>query len=350
MQYVNHENVIGADLDAAPSAKNPGGGVQSKVWNIQRAFPNMKIAHELGDVINFIDPMWINVNNTGESHERKLEELENSKAINILWQEELAMFRLTFNNLGKGQIINDYRFKFYKKMDYIVNCNRYLNDMMKAYINSPMRILYTPIDDELFKPATKKKQIVAMGRICHQKNTKDVIQMFQALPDSIEKIYIGSADLWGKPPKLDEERQQKCDEWQQAVDQQQHEYEQNIELQKQIKEVCDWKPALNKLQVAKILSESWAYLNMSRYDTGCLSFIESALSGCYCFCWENHPMFDEYGFVNRFRGIKDGANLIAELSEKHLDMNISLRNQMVAKHGYEAVREQLKSIVGDILV
>ena len=350
MRYVNHEKVLDVDLDGKPGKDNPGGGIPSKVWNIKRAFPKMEVSDELGGAVNLIDPIWINMFNTAESLNEKFEQIKDSGAVNILWQEELGMFRLTIAVLdSKGNRKGDYRFDYYNEIDYIFNCNQYLNNMMKAYIGQPMSILYTPIDSEFFMPApVKKKQILAMGRVSYEKNIRGIIDMFKALPDSIDKIYVGNVHLWGKTEEMYETDWDDKTDWRPLPEDLENEH--NIKLQNELKEVCEWHPSLDKHQVADILSESWGYINMSRYDTGCLSFLESAMSGCHCFCWKSHPMFDEYDFVNRFSGIADGSELIMKTLEIKPDPNVSIRNMIMAKHSYESVNESLRRLVGSILI
>lgn len=350
MRYVNHEKVLNVDLEGKPGADNPGGGIPSKVWNIKRAFPKIEVSHELGGVINLIDPIWINMFNSANSLKEKLEQIKDSGAVNILWQEELAMFRLTIvAEDGKGTVKGDYRFDYYNEIDYIFNCNQYLNNMMKSYIGLSMNILYTPIDSQFFMPApVKKKQILAMGRICYQKNIRGIIDMFKALPNSIDKVYVGNVHLWGKTDEMYDTDEDDSTDWRPLPEDLENEH--NIKLQNELKDVCDWHPSLNKHQVADMLSESWGYINMSRYDTGCLSFLESAMSGCHCFCWGNHPMFDEYGFVNRFSGIEDGSELIVKTLEMKPNANMSIRNLMMVKHSYESVNESLRRLVGGILL
>ena len=170
-----------------------------------------------------------------------------------------------------------------------------------------------------------------MGRVATCKNVRGIIDLFKALPDHIHKIYIGNVDLWGGKST---------------------QYVKGVErgLQSELDSVCEWHPSLNKQDVAGILSESWGYVNMSRYDTGCLSFLESAMSGCHCFCWHPHPMFDEYSFINRFHGVEDGAEVIVSEFEKGSGPNKSLRNYIVAKHGYESVRQSFKRIMAKVIL
>ena len=321
IRYVNSKFFFESNLDDAPNEENPGGGIHSKLWNIKRAFPDIEVSSELGDGINLIDPLWANIDNTYESLEESEKKLKENNAFNILWQEELAMFRMSNSQ---------FRFKLIDAVDCIVNCNRYLNNVMRAYITQPMHILYTPIDDKFYKPSeTKKKQIVAMGCVGTHKNVDGIIEMFKALPNEFDKIYIGSSLLWGKRKDFSDV---------------------GAKLEKKLKNICEWHPELDKRETAEVLSDSWGYVNMSRYDVGCLSFLESAMSACHCFCWDSHPMFDEYHFINRFIGIEDGVQVIVEKYRNNTKMNGSLRNYMKAKHGYEAVRENLKRVLGEVLI
>ena len=324
MRYVNSSHFTESDIDGAPTKSNPGGGVHSKLWNIKRVFPSMEISTELGEGINLIDPLWLNMFNTPESLQEKTKAIKDINAINILWQEELSIFRF---------IDSSQRFKLIEAVDHILNCNQYLLEMMRAYIDKPMHVLYTPIDSDFFKPAkTKRPQIMATSRIWTQKNVEGVYEFFKALPNNIDKVFVGSCDMWGESVKKYET------------------YPQDVITQKKIKDVCEWHPALDKEEIAEIFSESWGYLNMSRCDVGCLSFLEAAMSGCHCFCWHSHPMFDEYAFVNRFHGIKDGVEAVMNKLKQQPNANTSIRNFMISKHGYEAVQSQMESLLKEVLL
>ena len=283
----------------------------------------MNIVNELGDDINLIDPLWLDSYNTPKSLKEQMGKIKSSSALNILWQEELAVFRFC---------LSQYRHELFDSVDGIINCNHFLNNMMKAYVKAPMHVLHTPIDSKFYFPAKEKRpQIVAMGKIGIFKNTQQVVEIFKMLPKNIDKIYIGSIDMWGEKLPLPISKSDRI-------------------TQSEMGNICDFYPALGKKDVADILSESWGYLNVSRYDTGCLSFLESAMSGCHCFCWDSHPMFDEYPFVKRFKGSSDGVDLITKTLKDNPGPNNSLRNHMVSVHGYEASVKRLKYLMSKIIL
>ena len=119
-------------------------------------------------------------------------------------------------------------------------------------------------------------------------------------------------------------------------------------LEGQIKNVCDWYPSMSANQVADIASSTFGYVNMARYDVGCLSFLEFAMAGCNCFCWDFHPMFDEYQNVHRFMNSEHAVKTITDQASEGLSRNQALREEMIDLHSFESFREQLSQLTIEV--
>ena len=90
--------------------------------------------------------------------------------------------------------------------------------------------------------------------------------------------------------------------------------------------------------------------NVSIYDVGCLSFLEAALSGCHCFAWDLHPMFDQYP-VHRFTDYDDGARVISNVfEEKGVCIAEELMRYVAERHSYPAFVSNLKKLSAEVLL
>ena len=297
-----------------PGITAPGGGVRTKIDNIERAgIPIISLIPLCETFGLLVEPTSLNHHpdrsSSRNGFDLNMEDLEELRAFKVCWAEEQQLLRWEGHK----------RDKFLSKVDAIFVCNNYLKNILRVYVRQPISILRTPIDAFKFRPRTKKKQIVAMGRVSIEKNIECIIEFFRILPSGWDKIYIGNVDLWGTEPK--------------PIDKL---------LEGRLKNVCDWLPSLSQDRVAEIAGESWGYINLARYDVGCLSFLEFGMAGANCFCSNFHLMFDEYDFVNRVHSPDDAVTKIVEMErEEGLQTNESMRQQMMELHSYEAFRKEL---------
>ena len=323
------KKVYDKDLSLKADASQHICGMTSKTWETKSAYPEIEITADLSDkcMTMLIEPLVMHQRPEGDSDITRSEIFNNNislmkdnPALKIAWSEEQELVRWR----GKQ------RDQFLSLCNMLVVCNNYLQKQLSVYTRGVEKsILRTPINDEFYKPAEKKsRKIIAMGRICTAKNVEGVIQLFSHLPDNIEKVYIGNQLMWGVAPN-----------------------QLNTDLERRLQKVVDrWIPLASREEVAKELSTALGYFNVSIYDVGCLSFLESAMSGCHCFAWKFHPMFDEYTACHRFVEYKEGAKRIVNVfdkSEGKADMNI--RKQVHDWHSYASFRKQLNSIILQIM-
>ena len=299
-------------------------GMNSKTFNIKEACPAIKLS---GDPqvkcrVLFVEPLVLHQQNSlGKGgFSTNIAQLEQNPAIKVVWAEEQEFLRWCGAD----------RQKILDMVDHFACSNQYQYNQFKSFLgDTPVSILRTPIDANFYKPdKTKKKRVVALGRICTEKNIEGVVEVFKNLPDDIEKVYLGGQRMWNEQAN-----------------------QVNTQLEQKVMDVVDvWEAAADREQVADELSQAWGYFNVSIYDVGCLSFLEAAMSGCHCFAWEFHPMFDEYDCVHRFFDYKEGADLMVNtLKEKGLAPDMAMRKQVSAMHNYASFNSQIKNLTAEVL-
>ena len=311
----------GIPRTAQPGLNAPGGGARTKVENIAEA--GIPVVNRIPLCETFgllVEPLSMNHNpnsdSTSKSFELNIEELKESRSFKVCWAEEQQLLRWQ----GKK------REALLSAVSAIFVCNKYLQQLLRVYVRQPIKILRTPINTNRFAPDCKPKRVVAIGKVCIEKNIAGVMDLFSDLPSSWEKIFIGNAGLWGQEAK--------------PVDK---------ALEGQLKNVCDWYPSLTQNEVAEIASNTFAYVNLARYDVGSLAFLEFASAGCHCFCWDFHPMFDEYQFVHRFDTPAEGAEKIIDtMAKERHNACTRARIAMESMHSYKAFRKQLKALTMEI--
>ena len=308
-----------------PGVTRPGGGMNTKIWNMKRAVPELHTTSNYDEarLIALIEPLWFYDDynwNTAEGDEtdfdKRVRLIRESDRVNYLFAEEAEFTRWT----GKQQA------DVLDAVDGFLVSNKYLQQQVKAFApRKEPQILYTPIDSNLFVPREKKRQVVALSTVCVEKNIADVIKIFDALPKDIHKLYIGSATTWGEALPHGKQLEMKVAN---AAD--------------------EWIESATHETVAERLGESAVYLNCSRYDVGCLSFLEAAMCGCWCVTDAHHPMFNEYP-TTPFFSLQDAVDKIGVCVEADelgtLEVDFKLRKHVETKHGYHTFIEKLQELV-----
>lgn len=312
-------------LNTKPESGNGGGGVVTKYLSFAKCCPNIHFTDDFADpdlkFIVLIEPLSIRIKDVvaEEIVDGKMEKLQQHKGIKLLWCEEQTVFRWS----------DKVQQKIFNSVDGLVACNQYQKQLLeKLPCGLPIYTLYTPIDADVYYPEKKKRQIVVASKVGLQKNTQAVIKLFEQLPSDIQKVYIGSAEMWGK-----------CT------------YEYDKELEKGLARTADtYIKSASPLETAKYIRESLVGINMSIYDVGSLFFLESAMAGCHFFAWNYHPMFDEYTTVNRFDNIDDGLPKIIDCFENQTEENNALRDEISQKHSFNAFKAQLGNIIQEVFL
>ena len=305
--------------------QNAGGGMVSKYLNVRKACPDIHFTDQFNvnawNPVVIVEPLIMHGRDGHGSKDEKgegqdindqMEALAKFRGLKLLWAEEQEVLRW----------IPKHRDWILEQFDGLLACNVYQKQLLQSIApQMPVQVLYTPIDATLYKPLKKQKRVIGVGKIGLQKNSETLIEFFSALPDDVETMYIGNAGLWGNV-----------------------QYQHDLTLEKQMSETVDvYIESATASEVAEHVGAACAYLNMSIYDVGCLSFLEAATAGCPCFCWDYHLMFDEYPHTRRFRGLLDGLPRVLEACQDP-KADMLMRKDVMEKHSYDVFRHQLQQI------
>ena len=303
--------------------ENERSGMNSKSKYILEAIPEINATNDPAFPchIMLVEPLGMHDPIEGEPDvfNVHLEKLQNNPAIKITWAEEQMLLR--WGNAQRKRLLDTTR--------HLATCNLYLQQLISPFIEEiPTSILRTPVSSKVYFPQKKQPKIVAMGRVCPEKNISGVIKVFESLPDDIEKVYIGNQGMWAEADTP-----------------------QNTEYEKELEDVVDrWEPNLTTEEVAEELSTAWGYYNVSIYDVGCLSFLEASMAGCHCFAWNFHPMFDEYVHVKRFTGEEEASSIILNtLESEGLTPDMKNLNHVKSMHDYDMFALALKTLVMEVI-
>ena len=296
-------------------------GMNSKTLGVLEAMPSIGMTGSPSSPcsIMIIEPLSLSSRDDPDALSKNIEALSDNPAMKVVWAEEQEFLRWP-GNQREGLL---------KIVKAFASCNKYQERLTNPFIGDlPGSILRTPVNSSLFTPATKSLKIVAMGRVCTEKNIAGVVRLFDEIPDEFEKVYIGGQGMWGEASSAA-----------------------NTRLETAIESSVDrWIKIATRDQVAQELSTAWGYFNVSIYDVGCLSFLEAAMSGCHCFAWEFHPMFDEYKRVHRFKDYQGGAKRIVDVVNKAgVNPDMKMRAEVMRSHSYESFASQIESLVMGVI-
>lgn len=196
---------------------NVASGMTDKYWNARRAL-DINITSEIDNIqggVILVDPLWAReLPNTNE----RIEKLKAHAGIKIAWCEEQELLR--WNNAQ--------RLEFIQICDKITVCNKFLQKIF-AEFDIDADILYTPIDEGFWTPASEKKPVVvATGKVCVEKGVERIIELFKQT--ACTKIYMGHAGLWGG------EKQ-----------------DTDVALERELAKYCHWIPFANRNEVREHL-------------------------------------------------------------------------------------------------
>ena len=242
---------------------------------------------------------------------KKLEALKKHRGIKLLWAEEQAVFRWDPRQ----------RKRIFDAVDGLVACNLYQQQLLQVIAGVlPVYVLHSPIPEIAEVSNQREKRVVAVSKIGLQKNSEGILRVFESLPEGIEKVFLGNAGLWGS-----------------------HRYLYDLANEEKIAETADRHiTGASLAEVSEILSTSAIYLTMTIYDVGSLAFLEAAMAGCTCMCWEYHPMFDEYNSVVRFRDVDEAVKAIEKRMEQPAAIDTQMRDEIIEKHSAEQFADALK--------
>ena len=185
--------------DKPVTEKNPGGGMGTKTLSAidaWRRFYHVTVGEQLcgGAEILVVEPLWFRIRG-GVGDLKKpdidiaIEEYKNYSArIKVLYTSELALLKLDRHH--REAIVD-------ASTVVTTNC-QFQENLFKAFNIPTMPLCDVTNPKDYYRPTTEKRlAIAAMGRISGDKNSQKVVEIFKALENKIERVYIGGASLWG---------------------------------------------------------------------------------------------------------------------------------------------------------
>lgn len=153
-------------------------------------------AHEITADTVLIEPLRFTM-----ADDNIIEELEQVPAKKVLVCSEFAMLRLP--PAERRRIL---------AMASAITANCEFQARLFRYIDVKVDgLLCDPIPDNFCLPASpsRSNSVVACGNIAPNKNSEGVIEVFRALEGVCERVYVGSASLWGSGNRAGDKLQQR---------------------------------------------------------------------------------------------------------------------------------------------
>ena len=303
--YDNGQN----NMAVRPKKGVSGGGMNSKALYLSQAIEvTLCNNFDAGEVF-LIDPLALYPAD-------KIDQVVETNRIKILWCEEAEL--ASWNHSDRKLVCDN--------VDVVAVCNEYLQNILREY-DIESEILPTPIDSDFYTPGAKKPQLLVVGQASYSKNTDTILKVFSELPKSIKPIFIGCAALWGENARSSDT----C-------------------LESEIAKVCQHIESASHAEISKLMSESWGYLCMSKYDVGALAMLEAGMSGCECFVWDRHRFADSYPVHHTPSDIYGCVNYIVDQFKSFTATpNYAIRSFIQHRHSYKSFRLQLQRIINDIV-
>lgn len=255
------------DLDKRPSADHPGGGLATKArraieaWNL---FYDAEATEELYPYLTtvIVDPSWFRWRGDSKEIEDCVLEYERHPATTkILYSTEISLLEIDVS----------LRNRIVEASSVVTTPCEWLRSMYQTQ-NIESVHLCDPVPEEVFynPNSAKTVSVVGMSRISTEKNSEMVLEVFKQLEGKqIERIYIGSADLWGSKDKIDSD------------------------LEHQIRNNCDtFHRNLSQPELAKKLESIGCGIFDTYHETGSESNLEASMAGVISF-YGTHGLWDE---------------------------------------------------------
>ena len=90
-------------------------------------------------------------------------------------------------------------------IDAFMVTDPYIYELLRSINVTPTGYLCDAINPDLFRPAEKELSVIAVGALKYIKNVDFIFQVFQQLEGKLNRIYMGSAVLWGKDKRLEDQ-------------------------------------------------------------------------------------------------------------------------------------------------
>lgn len=322
------------DESRAAGSGNPGGGMATKQKSLhkvlsERYFFNWITSfEEVTMPILIIDPLVIRIaerNSDDDDNtrtEKWIEGLENCRAKKILYCSEMEIARWSPRTFQR----------IFENVDVVTANTNYQRSIIWTLSNGscyPYH-LCDPIDDELFAPAThKKNRIFSAGRISKFKNTDFLTEAFKeikkAFGNDIETAYFGNAEMWGEADAIDNK------------------------IASEIKTAVDlYLGGINRAYLARLFGESLIYVSKTRHDVYSSTHAEILAAGCISL-GGGHPVFRERPGIDSLTTpssyVKAIGDILYASDEQIADWQAESREYIEKHCGFEAFHKQLKAVL-----
>ena len=206
IDYLTYFTYANYDPQIAPSRQGQAGGMQSKTYRVREAldfdFPGSKVVSDISGIsapVVLIEPLSFFMM---AEPEKELDKLKFITAKKIVYGSEFAPLRMT----------PSMRDQLFDQVDTVTANCYFLKSLLKYIGINATHILTDPMSDIFCLPSDpnqRQNRVVAMGQVSSEKNTAQVIEVFKALEGACERVYIGSASLWGPDPEIGQKLQDK---------------------------------------------------------------------------------------------------------------------------------------------
>lgn len=327
IDYLIPESFRGFDPLVSQGGFNAGGGAGTKFCSVLRGLSFCDITpcfsvSDLTSSIVLVEPLCFD----WKSDETLLADLVSYGAFaNVFYSTDVHPLRWVGNF---RRSIADF---FSGEYNCITYCCEFQRMLWSSLGFVDMELLVDPIDVDLFVPLPKKLQVVACGRIGAFKNSEFIRDLFVALQDicEITTVYIGGADLYGKPSRFD------------------------LMIEHDIRVASDFfVNNVSQIEVARYMGESAFFVANNVYDIFSESHVESLSAGCVSVCGGN-PVFSERpGFYRDVLTVEDVVGALDDYTagftrlpvQSHFDCS---RDWVLDNASYSVFNAQLRSILSD---
>lgn len=257
-----------------------------------------------------------------ESPEVVIEALRKQKSVKILYCSELTLLRMSPRLrkavLGVCDVVT-HNCKFQKQTF------KYVGVHSQHLLCDPVPDVFIPKSDY----ASRSSRVIATGNISWQKNAPQVIEIFKKLKGEIERVYIGSANLWYDASS--QEGPQKLQD----------------SLYEQVDTII---PEATTAQIAEEFHKTRFGLWVAFHDTFATAAQEMIMAGIMVTS-AKHPLASEIPVWN-VSGVNAQVKAIRSLREQPIEALIEQSKRLTEwarKHvSYSAFQNQLKSVLKSV--
>lgn len=323
------EDAINHNRNQGPSAKNPGGGLATKCYYLQRALPQIRWVTDVEDIgkVSLIDVLYFSGGNTLEEKERRIDAYRKQDGFKILWTSDFEIFRW----------LPEHRSAILDKTDIIAANSPFMLQLLEKYFDyMPVCLLTDCIDTEINNAfATREPIIYACSQILLEKGIDQIISLYKGISTGTQKertlnrMFAGSSSTWGISIKD----------------------QVSFDLELDLEQICDLQWSMPNTEVQQLAQKAWIYVSFAKFETFGYAMVEAMLGGCTIFCTP-HLAYKERIDAGVAIQVADAHDCRHKL-KAFLEENQPTRNDAAIQFVHEnysldVFRKQFKEIVGAV--